>query len=91
MYSLYKSENRNHHKTRLRQKGENRENEPIQTIILYTWKCHKETPCIAILNKPKCHFFSSFTKSENRRVEQVLSGGVGTSGRGRRWEKGVGG
>jgi hypothetical protein len=24
-------------------------------------------------------------------VEQVLSGGVGTSGRGRRWEKGVGG
>jgi hypothetical protein len=27
--------------------------------------------CIAILNKQKCHFFS-FTKSENRRAEQVL-------------------
>jgi hypothetical protein len=21
------------------------------------WKCHKETPCVAILNKEKCHFF----------------------------------
>jgi hypothetical protein len=29
-------------------------------------------PCIAILNKQKWHFFFSFTKSENRRVEQVL-------------------
>jgi hypothetical protein len=27
--------------------------------------------CVAILNKPKCQFFS-FTKSENRRAEQVL-------------------
>jgi hypothetical protein len=23
---------------------------------IYTWKCHKETPCVAILNKQKCHF-----------------------------------
>jgi hypothetical protein len=35
----------------------------------------KETPCVAILNKQKCHFFS-FTKSENRRVEEVLAGGL---------------
>jgi hypothetical protein len=44
----------------------------------YTWKCHKETPCIAILNKQKCHFFS-FTKLKNRRAEQVLPQGVGSS------------
>jgi hypothetical protein len=31
----------------------------------------------------KCHFFPlSFTKSETSRAEQVLSGGVDTSGRG---------
>jgi hypothetical protein len=24
---------------------------------IYTWKCHKETPYVAILNKQKCHFF----------------------------------
>jgi hypothetical protein len=24
---------------------------------IYTWKCHKETPYIAMLNKQKCHFF----------------------------------
>jgi hypothetical protein len=28
------------------------------------WKCHKETPCIATLNRQKYHFFS-FTKLEN--------------------------
>jgi hypothetical protein len=41
----------------------------------YTWKCHKETPCVAILNKQKYHFFSS-TKSETRRAERgfVLGG-----------------
>jgi hypothetical protein len=34
-------------------------------------------------------FFFSFIKSENRRTEQVLPRGVGTSGRGRegRWGK----
>jgi hypothetical protein len=41
---------------------------------------HKETPCVTIINKQKLLFFS-FTKSENRRAEQVLSGGVGTSGK----------
>jgi hypothetical protein len=33
-------------------------------------------------------FFFYYTKLENRRAEQVLPGGVGTSGRGRRWGKG---
>jgi hypothetical protein len=31
--------------------------------------------CMAILDKQKIHYFFSFTKSENRRVEQVLSRG----------------
>jgi hypothetical protein len=51
-------------------------------IYIYIWKCLKETPCRAILNFKKYHFFS-FTKSENRRAEQVLHGEVGTSGRGK--------
>jgi hypothetical protein len=25
-----------------------------------TWKCHKETSCVAILNNHKCHFFLLF-------------------------------
>jgi hypothetical protein len=25
-------------------------------IYIYIWKCHKETPCIAILIKQKCQF-----------------------------------
>jgi hypothetical protein len=37
----------------------------------------------------KQHFFF-FTKSENRRAEQVLSGGVGTSGRREEVGKGCG-
>jgi hypothetical protein len=44
----------------------NRGDEPIHLIIymcvciymyISTWKCRRETPCIAILNKQKCHFF----------------------------------
>jgi hypothetical protein len=39
---------------------------------MYTWKCHKEIPCIVILNK-KCHF-PFFTKLENRREKQSYLG-----------------
>jgi hypothetical protein len=39
-----------------------------------------ETPCMAILNKQKYRVFP-FTKSENRRTEQVLPGRFDTSGR----------
>jgi hypothetical protein len=42
----------------------------------YIWKRHKGTPCITILNT-KIVFL--LTKSENRRVKQVLSQGAGTS------------
>jgi hypothetical protein len=27
---------------------------------IYAWKCHKETPCVGILNKQKCLFFLFF-------------------------------
>jgi hypothetical protein len=41
----------------------------------------QDIPFVAILKKLKCHYFS-FTKSENRRAEQVLPVVVGTSGMG---------
>jgi hypothetical protein len=34
---------------------------------IYTWKCHKETLCVAILNRQECLFFF-FNRLENRRV-----------------------
>jgi hypothetical protein len=50
---------------------------------MYTWKCHKETPCVASLKKQKCHIFFSCTISENRRAEEVLPGwGVVLEGKG---------
>jgi hypothetical protein len=55
--------------------------ETNRAIIQYTWKCHKETHYVAFLNKQKniiFYFFISFTKSGNRRVEQVLPGETGT-------------
>jgi hypothetical protein len=39
------------------------------------WKCHKENPSTATLNKEKC----LFSIVENRKVKQVLSRGNGTS------------
>jgi hypothetical protein len=41
----------------------------------------QENSLQSYLKQTKCHFFS-FTKSENRRAEQVLLGGVGNSGSG---------
>jgi hypothetical protein len=31
--------------------------EPNRAIIYINMECHKEIPCVAILNKQKCHFF----------------------------------
>jgi hypothetical protein len=42
---------------------------------------HKGISGIAILNKQKCHFSFSFARLENKRAEQVLSGGADTSWR----------
>jgi hypothetical protein len=30
---------------------------------MYAWKCHKQTPCVGILNKPK-HYFFFFYKNQ---------------------------
>jgi hypothetical protein len=45
-------------------------------------KCHKETPCVAILKKISCFFLYFYIKSEDRKTKQVLPGVCGTSGRG---------
>jgi hypothetical protein len=58
---------------------------------MYSWKSHKEIPFVTILNKQKHHFFFlSFAKSENRKVEQVLLGGLIPMEFGKRWRKAVG-
>jgi hypothetical protein len=53
--------------------------------------CHKETPCIA-LKQARISFFHflffSYTKLGNKKAEQILPGGAGTSGRGKEMGKG---
>jgi hypothetical protein len=58
----------------------NRGDEPIGVINIYTWKYHKETPCIAtfISKKEKCHFFSFFLYKI--REQEGPAKGVGESG-----------
>jgi hypothetical protein len=75
MFSLHKNEYRifkaclNHHK-----KGSKVEKRKIEEMNLfrlqyiYTWKCHKVTPCVGILNNQKYHFLKNSTKSKNRRA-----------------------
>jgi hypothetical protein len=50
-------------------------------IYIYIWKCHKRTPCIAILNKQS---FFSFKKIKEQESKTGPVWGLGTSGRGRR-------
>jgi hypothetical protein len=83
MYSLYKNEYRIFKPVeiiiRRGIKGVRRKIEEMNQFRLqyiYTWKCHKETFCIAIVNKNVILKI----KSDNRVVEQVLPGGVGTGG-----------
>jgi hypothetical protein len=66
MYSLYKNEYRIFKPAEitisreLREKEENRRDEPIW-IIMHTWKCHKETSCIAsYLSSPMLLIFIFF-------------------------------
>jgi hypothetical protein len=51
-----------------------------------TLKCHKETPCVAILSKQKCHFFLLFS-SYRIREEEGRTGPAWGVGTGRRGEK----
>jgi hypothetical protein len=52
----------------------------------YTWKCHKETPCVSYLKQTKCHFF--LLQNQRTRGLNRSCLGLGSSGRGRRWGKG---
>jgi hypothetical protein len=54
-------------------------NTVAQRKISHLWKCHKETPCIAILNKNKKHHF--FYKNKEQEGWTVPVWGVGTSKR----------
>jgi hypothetical protein len=42
---------------------------------MHTWKCHNEIPCIAALNKQKCHFKKWRTGRQNRSFWGVGTGG----------------
>jgi hypothetical protein len=58
---------------------------------IYTWKCHKETPCVALLNKQKCLFKTKQNKNREQEGKTGPVWGFGTNGRGEDIRKGVGG
>jgi hypothetical protein len=60
-------------------RGKIEEMDQFGLSYIYTWKCHKETPCIAILNKQKYLFFFFFKNGEQE-------GQTGPSGD--QWEEG---
>jgi hypothetical protein len=45
-------------------------------IYTYIWKFHKETPCVAILNKNKCHFVLIYLIKEQKGVTGAAWGVV---------------
>jgi hypothetical protein len=45
-------------------------------------KCHKGIPCIAILNKQKCHFFLLENQRAGGQNRSSMGGGIDNSGRG---------
>jgi hypothetical protein len=47
---------------------------------IYTWRCHKATPFIAILSRQKCHFV--FYKNGEQEGGTGPVWGIGTCGRG---------
>jgi hypothetical protein len=51
---------------------------------IYTWKCHNEIPCMAILDKQKCHFLK-----QNQRIGRQNRSCLG-DGRGENTWKGCG-
>jgi hypothetical protein len=60
---------------------------PVWAIIHIYMEVPQENSLRSYLRQAKMSFFFPLIKSENRRVEHVLSGIVGTSGGGRRWGK----
>jgi hypothetical protein len=57
---------------------------------IYKWKCHKETPCAAILKKQAYHFFSYFFLIQNQRTGGQNKSCLGEEGW-YLWEGGRGG
>jgi hypothetical protein len=86
MYSLHKNEYRIFKpvETIIRMVERRKIEEMNQFGLHYTdtWKCHKETPCVAVLNKNA--ILCSFTKSEKRRAKQIPPGGLVSMG----WRRG---
>jgi hypothetical protein len=61
---------------------------------IYTWKCYKKTPCVAILNKQKYNFFSFFfykIREQEGETGPAWVRGLVTVGGGKRLGKSVGG
>jgi hypothetical protein len=55
-------------------------------IYIYIWKCNKEIPCVAILNKQKCHFFIYKIREPESGIGPAC-GRVGTIGGGGSWKR----
>jgi hypothetical protein len=50
-------------------------------LFMYTWKYHKETPCVAVSNKQKYHFpFFFFLQNQGIGGQNRSCLGMGTSG-----------
>jgi hypothetical protein len=47
---------------------------------MYTWKYHKETPCITTLNKQKCHFVFYKNVEQESRTDPAQEFGTTGSG-----------
>jgi hypothetical protein len=62
------------------------ETNKIRLQYIYTWKCHKETPCIVILKKQKGHFLFFFFLYKIREQESRTgpAGGVSSGRNGER-------
>jgi hypothetical protein len=59
----------------------------FRLYYIYTWKSHNEIPYIGIISKQKC----LFSKMKDRKVKQILSGGLVPVRGGRLQGNGAGG
>jgi hypothetical protein len=72
MYFLYKKEHRIFKpaaitkRRGLKQKGEKQEVNQFGLQYIYTWKCHKEMPWVAIFNKNVIFFFYKIREQDGR-------------------------
>jgi hypothetical protein len=43
----------------------------FEILYIYTWKCHKETPCRAILNRQKCSLTTTKKKKKKNHQPKI--------------------